>query len=94
MNRLLMAGDVFGGLLVDGLTVAAWVALWEALATFFIEWPPFRRKLRLYEGLATAEVMMTITPAGIKERDGGAAATAGQPSSSVDVTGNEQRENT
>ena len=43
---------VFAG----GLTVAAWVSLWEALATFLVNWPPFTRRIRLYERIAHAPV--------------------------------------
>lgn len=40
----------------QGLTVAAWVSLWEALATFIINWAPYTRKIKLYERIAAAPV--------------------------------------
>lgn len=40
----------------EGLTVAAWVALWNALATFIINWAPHRRQLSLYRRLAGAPI--------------------------------------
>lgn len=40
----------------EGLTVAAWVSLWEALATFIINWAPYTRKIKLYERIANAPV--------------------------------------
>ena len=43
-------------ILREGLTVAGWVAVWEALATFLIRWGAFRRSLRLYHRLAEASV--------------------------------------
>ena len=43
---------VFAG----GLTVAAWVSLWEALATFIVNWTPFSRKIKLYDRIANAPV--------------------------------------
>ncbi len=43
--------DVFA----EGLTVAAWVSLWEALATFLIKWFPHRTNINLYQHLATIE---------------------------------------
>ncbi|MGE0484062.1 MAG: hypothetical protein AB7Q81_07970 [Gammaproteobacteria bacterium] len=49
-----VVGDVFG----EGVTVAAWVALWEALATFIVEWAPHRRELAMYRRLAAAEVLL------------------------------------
>jgi len=47
-----VVGDVFA----EGLTVAAWVSLWEAVALFLIEWSPRRRTVRRYERLSAAEV--------------------------------------
>jgi hypothetical protein len=38
------------------LTVAAWVSLWESIATFLIEWNPNRREIELCDRLATASV--------------------------------------
>jgi hypothetical protein len=42
--------------LAEGLTVAAWVSLWEALATFIIRWKPHQQNIRLYEHIAKAPV--------------------------------------
>ena len=47
-----VVGDVFA----EGLTVAAWVSLWEALALVLLEWLPRRRNVRRFERLAAAEV--------------------------------------
>lgn len=44
-----VVADVFA----EGLTVAAWVSLWEALATFLIKWFPYRANINLYQRLAT-----------------------------------------
>lgn len=43
----------------EGLTVAAWVSLWEALATFIINWTPYTRKIKLYERIANSPVQFT-----------------------------------
>ena len=43
-------------MIVEGLTVAAWVSLWEALATFLIKWMPIRKRLLLYERIATCAI--------------------------------------
>ena len=40
----------------EGLTVAAWVALWQVLAIYLVHWAPYRRALRLYRSLAAAPV--------------------------------------
>jgi hypothetical protein len=39
-----------------GLTVAAWVSLWEAIATFLIEWSPSRKEIRLCDRLSAAPI--------------------------------------
>lgn len=45
-----VVANVFG----QGLTIVAWVSLWEALATFLIEWFPRRKKIALYTRLSVA----------------------------------------
>jgi len=47
-----VASQVFA----EGLTVAAWVSLWEALATFLIHWTPHRRQIKTCERIATAPI--------------------------------------
>jgi len=47
---------VVQNVLAEGLTVAAWVSLWESLATFIIDWGPQRRSIKTYERLANASV--------------------------------------
>ncbi len=46
-------------LLSEGLMVAAWVSLWESLATFLIHWAPLKRGIRLYESIARSEVVFS-----------------------------------
>lgn len=48
--------NVFRFMFAEGLTVAAWVLLWESLASFLIEWPPFRRQIRWYKRIAGAPI--------------------------------------
>ncbi|MDH5190070.1 MAG: hypothetical protein OEW89_02345 [Gammaproteobacteria bacterium] len=40
----------------EGLTVAAWVSMWEALATFLINWTPISKKIMLYKRIANTSV--------------------------------------
>lgn len=47
---------VVGSVIAEGLTIAAWVSLWEALATFLVSWAPHRRLIRMYERIAKASV--------------------------------------
>lgn len=62
LNRMLgaersMTANVFA----EGLTVAAWVSLWEALAIFLIEWFPHRKNVILYRHLACARLIFRST---------------------------------
>ncbi|HEX9933719.1 MAG TPA: hypothetical protein VGB38_00880 [bacterium] len=41
----------------EGLTIAAWVAIWEALANLLIQWTPHRHSLRLYRRLSSAPIL-------------------------------------
>lgn len=63
LNRLIEANEtVVSRVFAEGLTVAAWVSLWEALATFLINWLPHRRQIRLYERIAEAPVVFNRAP--------------------------------
>jgi hypothetical protein len=58
VNRVFEADEtVVREVFAEGLTVAAWVSLWESLATFLINWAPHRRRIRLYERIAEATVL-------------------------------------
>ncbi|MEW8014510.1 MAG: hypothetical protein AB2807_06935 [Candidatus Sedimenticola endophacoides] len=50
--------------IAEGLTVAAWVSLWEAFAVFLVEWPPHRKHIRLLERIATAELRLRAQAVG------------------------------
>jgi len=54
--------SVVSNVFAEGLTVAAWVSLWEALAIFAIEWFPFRENIRLFRTLATTETVFRARP--------------------------------
>lgn len=43
-------------LLEQGLTIAAWVLVWEALATFVVQWPESASEMNIYRRLANAPV--------------------------------------
>jgi hypothetical protein len=58
VNRSLGAErSVVANVFAEGLTVAAWVSLWEALAIFLIEWFPLRKRIGLYLRLAYARLI-------------------------------------
>lgn len=60
---------VIARVFAEGLTVAAWVALWNALATFLLNWAPHHRLRRLCARIASAPVLFSthvpITTTGV-----------------------------
>lgn len=48
--------DLFSYVFAEGLTVAAWILMWESLASFLIQWPPYRRDIHLYKTIAHAVI--------------------------------------
>lgn len=62
LNRTLGSErSVTANVFAEGLTVAAWVSLWEALAIVLIEWFPHRRNVVLYRRLAHAKLVFRAT---------------------------------
>ncbi len=51
------------GVIAEGLTVAAWVSLWEALATFLVKWMPYKKKILFYERIANAKIVFNFNVA-------------------------------
>jgi hypothetical protein len=49
--------SVVGKIFSEGLIVAAWVSLWESLATFLVEWAPLRKNIRRFRILAEADIV-------------------------------------
>lgn len=47
---------VIAGVFAQGLTIAAWVSLWEAIANLFLEWHPHRQNIRLCSRIMNAPV--------------------------------------
>ena len=41
---------------VQGLTIAAWVSLWEAIANLLLEWHPHKANIRLHNKITSAPV--------------------------------------
>lgn len=48
--------SVIANIFAEGLTIAAWVSLWEALAVFVVEWFPLRKNIRVYKLIANADI--------------------------------------
>jgi hypothetical protein len=53
--------NVIVNVLSEGLMVAAWVSLWESLATFLIKWKPYKNKIDLYEKISTSPIVFANT---------------------------------
>lgn len=43
-------------ILVEGMTIASWVSIWEAIAIYLIQWKPHIQNIHLYDRVAHAEV--------------------------------------
>jgi hypothetical protein len=52
----------------EGLTIAAWVSLWEATANLFLEWHPHRRNMKLYRRIMAAPVSFTFPSHGMEDK--------------------------
>ena len=48
--------------LAEGITIAAWVSVWEAVATLLLKWLPHRKNIKLYRHLAGAELVFRASP--------------------------------
>lgn len=58
MTRRLSSGEgVLSGVFAQGLTIAAWVSMWEAIANLFLEWHPHKKNVRLYNRIIDAPVI-------------------------------------
>lgn len=68
-QRIVDQETVVSRVFAEGLTVAAWVALWEALVSFLINWAPTRRKIKRYERIAKAEVIFHVDRDNTSESD-------------------------
>jgi hypothetical protein len=53
---------VLAEVFAQGLTIAAWISLWEAIANLFVEWHPHTKNIRLYERVTKAPVTFRHLP--------------------------------
>jgi len=61
-RRFSSSEGVLAEVFAQGLTVAAWVSLWEAIANLFIEWFPHRQDIKQYGHVTDAPVMFRLSP--------------------------------
>lgn len=47
--------SVVANVFAEGLTIASWVSMWEALAIFLVEWLPHHKQIKLYQRLAATQ---------------------------------------
>ena len=52
---------VISNVFTEGLDVAAWVALWNAIATYLVNWAPHRRQIKMYERISAATILFHET---------------------------------
>ena len=61
-RRFSSSESVLAEVFSQGLTVAAWVSLWEAIANLFVEWYPRRQEIKRYGRVTNATVMFRRLP--------------------------------
>ena len=59
-RRASSSEGVLAEVFAQGLTVAAWVSLWEAIANLFIEWYPHRHDIKQYGRVTEAPVIFRL----------------------------------
>jgi len=61
-RRFSSSEGVLAEVFAQGLTVAAWVSLWEAIANLFIEWYPHRQDIKRYDRVINSTVIFRQLP--------------------------------
>jgi hypothetical protein len=49
---------VIAEVFAQGLTIAAWVSLWESIANIFLEWYPHKENIRLYNRIIESKTIL------------------------------------
>jgi hypothetical protein len=62
-RRLSSSEGVLAEVFAQGLTVAAWVSLWEAIANLFLEWYPHQQDIKRHIKVMNAPVAFRHLPA-------------------------------
>jgi len=61
-QRISGSETVISNVIAEGLNIAAWVSLWNAIATFLINWPPRRSQMQMYKRISKADIRFTDVP--------------------------------
>lgn len=56
-RRLASSQGVIEEVFARGLTIAAWVSLWEAIVKIFLELPPYRQNIRLFDRIIEGRII-------------------------------------
>lgn len=59
-RRLSLHQGVIAEVFAQGLTIAAWVSLWEAIVYIFIEWHPHANNIRLYKKIIESPIVFCL----------------------------------
>jgi hypothetical protein len=54
--------SILARVLSEGITVIAWVSLWEAVANLFLAWQPHYQTIKLHQRIINAQVMFRQIP--------------------------------
>jgi hypothetical protein len=49
---------VIAEVFAQGLTIAAWISLWESIANIFLEWYPHKENIRLYNRIIESKTIL------------------------------------
>ena len=60
-KRIVDDTGIMSTVFAEGLTVAAWVSMWEALAMFLVQWPPNREDLRIYKRMTETTISFGVS---------------------------------
>jgi len=63
-RRFSSSEGVLAEVFAQGLTVAAWVSLWEAIANLFLEWYPHHQDIKRHARVINAPVLFYPLPTG------------------------------
>lgn len=55
-TKLAKTGSILAKILTEGVTVIAWVSLWEAIANFILVWQPHYQTMKLHHRIVNAQV--------------------------------------
>lgn len=59
-RKLSWQEDVISEVFAQGLTIAAWISMWESLAILLLEWHPRRDTIRLYNRIICSPIVFRL----------------------------------